>query len=139
MAEHYFKFKTHLGPGKRPCGECGLPYDEAEHIEINLLQPYKHYVCPNAGGEGHLSRYTGAYPHEMRKLTDDVCICGTKLIEEDTERWRVSWEMQAPVGTPWRPVDAVSSKHAAKQQYDGLLELISQGELIRKVRLAVAS
>ena len=57
------------------------------------------------------------------------------MVQEDAERWRLSWEMVTPFNDEWRPVEKVDSKHATHQQRDGLLELIEQGEPIRNVRL----
>lgn len=54
---HYFVFSRNWsGGGKRRCGECGLPYDDGDHIEITTLKPYTSYVCPTGGGLGHIMR-----------------------------------------------------------------------------------
>lgn len=132
---HHFKFSRDWLDGKRLCGDCRLPYDEGSHIEITVLKPYTSYVCPTGGGLGHSSRWTGTYRPEGRSLQDKFCSCGVELIEEDTERWRLSWEMVGPYDETWRPIEKVASRHAAHQQRDGLLQLIDQGEPIRNVRL----
>jgi hypothetical protein len=137
---HHFVIRTHLGPGPRPCGECRLPYDQGDHIEITDLNPYTHYVCPNdVGGLGHSSRWTGAYRPDGRQLRDKYCICGAELVEEDAEQWRLSWEMVTPGDPEWRPVTKTASRHATHQQHAGLLKLIEQGEQIRNVQLVRAS
>lgn len=133
---HYFKFSTNWQDGKRLCGECSNKYLDGEHIEVNLLKPYTSYVCPDAGDgrDVHSSVWSGAQDvPELRTPTGDKCSCGQTLIEEDSEKWTVSWEMLQ--GDSWRPVSATRSKHAATQQHRGLLALIEQGEAIRNVRL----
>ena len=133
--QHYFKFSTNWRDGTRLCGECALTYDEGDHIEINHLKPGTSYVCPDAGGLGHKSIYTGAYRLELRSLTDHICICGRELVEEDRETWRLTFEAQTPLDPEWHTVSHVQSKHAAHMQREGLLALIAQGEPIRNVEL----
>lgn len=134
MDPHYFAFRPHPGVGPRPCGDCGLPYDLGNHIEITTLKAFTNYVCPTGGGYGHSSIYTGALRPDMRTLRQHLCICGAEFVEEDAERWLVSFEVDQ--GTGWHPVEVVRSKHAAQQQHEGLLAQVQQGEPIRNVRLA---
>jgi hypothetical protein len=133
---HYFAFRPHMGSSPRPCGGCGLPYGEGNHIEITNLKPYTRYVCPKDGdGQGHKGVWTGAHIPELRRIDEHLCTCGAEMVEEDTERWEISFELLTSDGQHWRPVSAVRSRHAAAQQHQGLLTLIEQGEQIRNVRL----
>ena len=134
---HHFAFSTKFdGNGRRRCGECYQPYDDGDHIEITKLKPYTSYVCPNGGGLGHSSTYTGAYRPELRSLRDGYCTCGAEFVEEDDEQWQLTFEAQTPMsGGEWVPVQTVKSRHAAQQQHVGLLQLIEQGEPIRNVQL----
>ena len=134
-AGHYFAFSRNWLDGKRLCGECSRTYDGGDHIEVTVLKPYTSYVCPTGGGLGHSGRWTGAYRPELRSLRDKFCMCGAELVEEDAEKWLLSWEMQTPFHDEWRPVTKVDSKHATHSQRDGLLDLIDQGEPIRNVSL----
>lgn len=133
--EHYFEFSRDFVNGKRLCGACRQNYDDGDHIEVTVLKPYTSYACPSGGGLGHSGHWTGAYRPELRSLRDKFCICGLALVEEDSEQWVLSWEMQTPFADDWRPVTKVDSKHATHSQRDGLLELIDQGEPIRNVSL----
>ena len=136
MTAHYFRFSRDFdGNGRRKCAECRLQYDDGEHIEVTVLEPYTSYVCPSGGGLGHKSVYTGAYRPEHRSPSDAFCCCGAELVEEDRERWRVAFETQTPLEPEWHPVEVVRSKHAAHQQHAGLLLLVTQGEPIRNVVL----
>lgn len=135
MSAHYFTFSRDFQDGRRLCGECRLNYDDGDHIEVTVLKPYTSYVCPSGGGYGHSSTWTGAYRPEGRSLRDKFCACSAEYVEEDTERWRLSWEMVGPHGDDWRPIEKVDSKHATHLQRDGLLELIGRGEPIRNVAL----
>lgn len=138
MSEHYFKFSTNWNSNhERLCGDCHQTYNDGDHIEITTLKPYTSYVCPSGGGlDGHSAISTGEHRPELRTLRDHLCVCGAEFVEEDRETWRLSWEMQAPLGPPrWRPVSVVRSRHAAEAQRDGLLQLIEQGEPIRSVEL----
>ena len=132
---HYFEFSRDFAGGKRVCGTCRRNYDDGNHIEITVLKPYTSYVCPSGGGLGHSSIYTGPHRPELRRVTDDTCICGKKFVEEDTEKWRLTWEMQWPGADHWTRVTVTKSKHAAQSQHEGLLELIANGEPIRNVTL----
>lgn len=136
-AAHYFAFRPHLGMSPRPCGNCGLSYDDGDHIEITNLKPYTSYVCPDSTdtGLGHKGIWTGAHSPELRRIDEHLCICGAELVEEDKEQWLISFETQSPHSDDWHPVSAVRSKHAAESQHAGLLTLIDQGEPIRNVRL----
>ena len=134
--QHYFKFSRNWLGTERLCGECSLPYDDGNHIEINRLKVRTSYVCPDGGGLGHKSIYTGAYHLELRSLTDHICTCGLELVEEDAETWRLTFEVRTPNDPEWHTVSHVQSKHAAHQQHEGLLALIAQGEPIRNVELA---
>lgn len=134
MGEHHFKFSTNWRGLDRLCGECNLTYDAGAHIEIAVLKPYTSYVCPSGEGLGHSSRWTGAYIPTLRTERDHLCACGLALVEEDTELWRLSWEMPAGDAN-WRRVERIGSRHSTEQQRDGLLALISNGERIRGVEL----
>lgn len=135
MAAHHFAFSTNWSGRDRLCGDCNQSYGDGDHIEITTLKPYTSYVCPTGGGLGHSSRWTGAYRLELRTLHDHLCMCGAELVEEDNERWLLTWEMQTPLSDDWTPHSVVRSRHAAQAQYDGMLELIGQGEPIRGVTL----
>lgn len=136
MEPHYFAFSTNWQGGKRVCRDCGRTYDAGKHIESNVLKPYTNYVCPSGGGYGHSSTWSGARDvPELRSERDKFCLCGLELIEEDKERWLLSWEMIGPFSDDWRPVENMQSKHAALLQKAGLEELIARGEPIRNVRL----
>lgn len=139
-AHHFVIVGNNFRGGVRMCGQCDLGYDDGDHIEITDLKPYTSYVCPNGGGTlGHSGVWTGAYRADGRSLRDRLCICGAELVEEDTEQWRLSWEMKTPYSDDWRPITKVDSKHATHAQRDGLLALIDEGEPIRNVTLAVVS
>lgn len=127
---HYFKFSRHFAGAHRLCGQCEKTYDDGPHIEITTLKPYTSYVCPSGGGLGHSAIRTGAYGPSLRSLTDHLCTCGLEFVEEDHERWLVSWEMQDDDGE-WRPVERIGSRHSTESQRDGLLTLPE----IRNVRL----
>lgn len=138
MSAHDFQFSRDFVDGRRLCGECRLNYDEGDHNLIEVLKPYTNYVCPESSGGmlGHSAHWTGAYLPELRSRRDDKCICGAALVEEDSERWQLSWEMVSPFTGEWESVTNVQSKHAAFSQQAGLLELIDRGEPIRNVQLA---
>jgi len=108
---HYFEFSTNWSGSERLCGTCGRSYDGGEHIEITTLKPYTSYVCPDAekAGRGHSSKWTGAYRKELRSLRDHLCLCGKEFVEEDHERWELTYE----VGPEWRPVSVIRSRHGA--------------------------
>ncbi|AKD99198.1 hypothetical protein XU06_22845 [Rhodococcus erythropolis] len=131
---HHFKFSTNWRGQDRLCGQCGNTYGEGRHIEITILEPFTSYVCPSGKGLGHSGIYTGAYNPALRTMRDHLCDCGLRLVEEDTELWKLSWEMQDD-DTPWRRIDRVGSRHSTQQQRDGLETLASNGESIRNVRL----
>ena len=133
MTAHYFEFSTNWLGTDRLCKACGLTYETGDHIEITTLKPMTNYVCPTGGGYGHKSIYTGAYRPTLRTLRDHICICGAEMVEEDKERWLVTFELDQ--GSVWHPVETVHSKHAAQQQHEGLLAAIKQGEPIRNVTL----
>lgn len=134
--EHYFMFSTNWRGGKRLCGQCGEKYEDGQHIEVNVLKPFTSYVCPTGGGYGHSSTWSGSQDvPELRTPRDIFCACGLEFVEEDAERWELTWEMRTPGAESWRPVSVVRSKHAVEQQRDGLLALIEQGEPIRSVSL----
>lgn len=139
MSAHDFQFSRDFVDGRRLCGECRMNYDDGDHTLIEVLKPYTKYVCPESSGRtgmlGHSGTWTGAYLPEMRRRRDDKCSCGATFVEEDTEQWRLSWEMVSPFTGEWKPVTKVQSKHGALSQQVGLLELIDQGEPIRNVRL----
>lgn len=136
MSSHYFVFSRNWRGSERLCGECSDTYDGGEHIEITTLKPYTKYVCPDDTGElSHSSQWTGAYHPANRSLRDHLCVCGAEFVEEDTETWQLSWEAKSTPDSPWHPVSAVRSRHAAEVQHRGLLELIERGEAIRNVRL----
>jgi hypothetical protein len=138
-ADHYFQFSTTWQESKRLCGECKQPYAEGPHIEITKLRSFTSYVCPTGGGYGHSSTWTGAYALDGRRLRDHLCICGEEFVEEDSEQWRLSWEHVGPFSDDWVPVTNTQSRHAAKQQHEGLLQLIAEGERIRNVTLEQVS
>ena len=129
--KHYFTFSTEWANRKRLCADCRRDYDAGEHIEITTLKPYTSYVCPS----GHSSIWTGAYAPSSRTLRDHICSCGAEFVEEDTEQWEVSFEMQHPGSDYWALVRVVRSSHPAHQQHAGLLGLLAQGEPIRNVQL----
>jgi hypothetical protein len=135
--EHYFEFQSKFDPSthKRLCARCQHTYDNGSHIEITTLKPYTNYVCPTGGGYGHSGIYTGALPLELRNLRQHLCICGAEFVEEDLEKWKLSWEMSSDFGRSWHPVSVVRSRHAASEQHRGLLELVAEGEAIRNVEL----
>lgn len=136
ISPHYFKFSTNwTANGERRCGDCDQPYEVGQHIEITTLNPFTNYVCPDNQGMGHSGAYTGAHRPELRTLTEHLCMCGKALVEEDHERWTLSWEMRNPDSGEWHAVAKQQSKHAAHAQRDGLLELIERGEDIRNVEL----
>ena len=136
---HYFEFSRDFDGLNRICGACRATYDVGDHILIDKLKPRTNYVCPAAssrtGGLGHKSIYTGDYRPVMRTLRDHLCTCGLELVAEDTEQWRLTWEMVTPPSEDWHPVTVTRSKHAALTQQVGLLELIDRGEPIRNVVL----
>lgn len=137
MTAHHFAFSTNWRDGERLCRDCRYTYADGDHIEINTLQPRTHYVCPTGGGMGHSSIYTGdSHLHpELRTPTEHLCMCGAEFVIEDTETWRLSWEMQEPPGTPWHKVAVIQSRHATELQRQGLLALAMEGELIRSVEI----
>ncbi|NKR30672.1 hypothetical protein GS538_11885 [Rhodococcus hoagii] len=134
MSAHHFEFSRNWNGSERLCGTCNSTYAEGDHIEIAVLKPYTSYVCPSGGGLGHSSVWTGAYLPSLRTVRDHLCSCGLQFVEEDTELWRLSWEMQGD-GTNWRRIDRVGSRHSTEHQRDGLEALISDGERIRDVQL----
>lgn len=133
MEHHHFTFSTKWSGHNRLCGTCGQTYGNGLHIEITDLKPYTSYVCPTGGGRGHSSRWTGAYARELRSPRDAFCGCGERLVEEDQEKWLLSWELADEVG--WHRVEVIRSRHGAEQQKVGLEQLIDQGEPIRNVAL----
>lgn len=135
MSAHYFVFSRDFANGKRLCGECRRNYDDGDHIEITTLKPYTSYVCPSGGFHGHGSIWTGALIPSNRTLTQHLCLCGLEYVEEDTETWQLTWEMQNPPGSDWRPRRVIRTRHAAAQQQEGLVELARQGEPIRNIEL----
>lgn len=135
LVAHHFKFSTVWRGNQRLCGICSLPYDEGNHIEITTLKPYTSYVCPSGGGYGHSGRYTGSHDHpELRTVRDHLCACGAEFVEEDRERWLLSWEMRSPSSSQWHRVETVASRHASEAQQAGLLALVEAGEPIRDVK-----
>ncbi len=134
MNAHHFKFSTNWRGQHRLCGMCSCAYGEGDHVEIAILKPYTSYVCPSGKSLGHSGIWTGAYIPTLRTMRDHLCDCGLELVEEDTELWQLSWEMQDD-NASWRRIDRVGSSHSTKQQRDGLETLIAAGEAIRDVRL----
>ncbi len=134
-AAHYFEFSRNFDKEtfRRLCGRCGLRYDIGQHIEITTLKAMTHYVCPNDTGLGHSAIYTGANIPENRNLKSHLCMCGAAFVEEEHERWRLSWEMG--LDGQWWATEKVASKHATAQQRDGLVALASDGEEIRNIQL----
>lgn len=133
---HYFKFSTNWNHNrKRLCGDCNRTYNDGNHTEVTVLKPFTNYLCETGGGYGHKSTYTGAYLHELRSPTDDVCICGQLLVEEDNEQWKLSWEMRTPYSQEWLRTEVVRTRFAATSQRDGLLALAASGEDVRNVQM----
>lgn len=119
---HYFEFSRNFAGTHRLCGHCAKTYDDGAHIEITTLKSYTSYVCPSGEGLGHSAMYTGAYEPSLRTLSDHLCTCGREFVEEDRERWVISWEMQDDDGQ-WHPVERIGSRHSTESQRDGLLTL----------------
>lgn len=96
------------------------------------MKAFTKYVCPAAedGALGHRSYWTGAYLHP--RPNDGKCVCGRTLVEEDTERWELSWEIN--YYGRWCPISVIQSRQATFQQRDGLRELERKGDAIRNVR-----
>lgn len=133
MAEHVYQFSREWSGGKRLCGECRQTYEQGEHTHVAVLKPYTSYVCPNDTGRGHSSVWSGAQNvPELRKPTDDRCICGAQLVEEDREVWRLSWEYVSPWTGDWTPCERLGSKHSTEQQQAGL---VSMPDEVRNVQL----
>jgi hypothetical protein len=135
---HYFVFTTNWRNGQRLCGECNLTDVEGDHPDpwVDMgIKERTHYVCPTGGGLGHSSRYTGSPPLSLRDVKGAFCCCGERLVEEDHETWRLSWEVQTWLDPAWHTTTVIRSRHAAEAQRTGLLTLIEQGEPIRNVVL----
>ena len=130
---HVFKFSRDWEGGKRLCGDCRLTYDQGDHEHVAVLKPYTSYICPNDTGRGHSSVWSGAQNvPELRKPTDDRCICGAQLVEEDREVWRLSWQYVSPWTGDWTPCERLGSKHSTEQQRAGL---VSMPDEVRNVAL----
>ena len=134
---HHFAFSTNWRDGKRLCGDCGQKYDDGDHIEVRVLDPFTRYICPVGNGQmNHSSTWSGAQDcPELRSPRDKFCVCGAEFVKEDEETWRLSWEMDT--GGGWHPVSKVASRHETHTQRDGLTALIAQGEPIRNVSLVL--
>jgi hypothetical protein len=135
----------------------------AETEGVGPLKPYTKYQCM-APDCGKASIWTGAYLAVHQRANDDRCkVCGAELVEEidDGRRWRVSFESVSAIHHPElyagdraRPdIDATQlgdsywtaseretkSQQDARQQHDGLNQLIAEGEFIRNVKVEVAT
>lgn len=130
---HVFTFSRNWSGGKRLCGKCNQTYETGDHIHVAVLKPYTSYVCPKGGGYGHSSVWSGSQDvPELRKPTDNLCVCGETFVEEDAEQWLLSWEMKDPITRRWRPVKRIGSRHSTHEQRDGLLTMPDE---IRNVEL----
>lgn len=135
---HTFEFSTNWSETRRRlCKRCSLDYDAGEHIEVKVLKPFTNYVCPVGAGQlGHSGVYSGAQNSpELRSPQDKFCICGAEFIEEDTETWRLSFEIPALHTGERTPVERVGTRTSTHNQKAGLEELVRAGEHVRKIRL----
>lgn len=132
---HYYATSHNWDGPNRLCGECNLTYDAGNHTEITTLKPFTSYVCSTGGASGHSSKWTGINNPIFLTPTSHLCVCGAEYVEEDAEKWLLTWEMQTPYSEEWKTVTKTQSRHAAYSQRDGLMELIGRGEAIRNVQL----
>lgn len=136
MDAHEFVFSTKWHAGKRLCGQCHLDYEQGNHIEVRVLEPYTSYVCPTGGGHGHSSRWSGSQGvPELRRSTDNLCICGETFVKEDDELWNLSWEYVDLWTGDWKPCSRTGSRYSTHEQHRGLL---SMPEEIRNIKLVKA-
>jgi hypothetical protein len=130
----------HGGTHPVRCQGCRQPWPCPEvQAEMLPLKPYTKYICPNGGGYGHSSHWTGARNLAVSSRHDGYCICGAVMVEEvdDGTRWRVTFE--ADNGFGWHPVvNETSSERDARSQVKGLHQLQADGEPVRKIGLARA-
>lgn len=126
----------HGGTDPVRCRGCRKPWP-CPDADLLPMKPYTKYVCPNGGGYGHSSLWTGVLNPAVRCRSDGYCGgCGALLVAEvdDGTRWRLTWEMDS--GHGWHPVDKeTSSATEARSQIEGLRELQAAGEPIRNVLL----
>lgn len=135
LAPHHFMFSTRFVDGRRLCGACGDDYDAGHHILITTLKPYTTYVCPNDNGAGrHRSIYTGAFAPELRRVGQERCICGARLVEQDTEHWELTFDLLREDGT-WHTIRKVVSRHETHTQKHGLDALAAAAGGVRNVTL----